>query len=76
MATARQVKPNDHPARAGLGWHDACAKIEGPAVSDVANHFRMRWQEVTGETLESASATNTAGAIELQVVRTVPESIY
>jgi phosphatidylserine/phosphatidylglycerophosphate/cardiolipin synthase-like enzyme len=67
---------NDHPARASLGWHDACAKIEGPAVSDVAEHFRMRWHEVTGEALEPASPTNAAGAIELQVVRTVPESIY
>ena len=25
--------------------------IEGPAVTDVAEHFRMRWHEVTGETL-------------------------
>ena len=33
-----------------VGWHDACARIEGPAVGDVAEHFRMRWHEVTGET--------------------------
>ena len=42
---------SDHPARATVGWHDAGARIEGPAVMDVAEHFRMRWHEVTGETL-------------------------
>ena len=26
-------------------------RIEGPAVADVAEHFRMRWHEVTGERL-------------------------
>jgi phosphatidylserine/phosphatidylglycerophosphate/cardiolipin synthase-like enzyme len=69
---------NDHPNRRdlGIGWHDACAKIEGPAVSDVAEHFRMRWQEVTGETLAPVVPTEPAGAIELQIVRTVPEKIY
>src|SRR5439155_12855605 len=36
---------SDHPARAARGWHDAAARIEGPAVGDVAEHFRMRWHE-------------------------------
>jgi phosphatidylserine/phosphatidylglycerophosphate/cardiolipin synthase-like enzyme len=67
---------NDHPARATVGWHDACAKIEGPAVSDVAEHFRMRWHEVTGEMLAPVIPSQPAGAIELQIVRTVPEKIY
>jgi phosphatidylserine/phosphatidylglycerophosphate/cardiolipin synthase-like enzyme len=67
---------NDHPARATVGWHDACAKIEGPAVSDVAEHFRTRWHEVTGETLAPVTPTEAAGAIELQIVRTVPEHVY
>jgi phosphatidylserine/phosphatidylglycerophosphate/cardiolipin synthase-like enzyme len=69
---------NEHPARAevSIGWHDACAKIKGPAVSDVAEHFRMRWHEVTGETLPPVTPTEPAGAIELQIVRTVPERIY
>ena len=40
-----------HPARGQVGWHDACARIGGPAVTDVARHFAMRWHEVTGETL-------------------------
>src|SRR6185437_11607338 len=68
---------SDHPARAALGWHDAAARIEGPAVGDVAEHFRMRWHEVTGETLPSpVSPAGPAGAVELQIVRTVPEKIY
>jgi phosphatidylserine/phosphatidylglycerophosphate/cardiolipin synthase-like enzyme len=67
---------SDHPARAGMGWHDAAARIEGPAVDDVAEHFRMRWHEVTGETLPPVSSAEPAGDVELQVVRTVPEKIY
>jgi phosphatidylserine/phosphatidylglycerophosphate/cardiolipin synthase-like enzyme len=67
---------NDHPARATLGWHDACAKIEGPAVGDVAEHFRMRWREVTGEPLAQVAPSEPAGSIELQIVRTVPERVY
>ena len=67
---------NDHPARATVGWHDAAARIEGPAVTDVAEHFRMRWHEVSGETLRPVAPSEPAGEVELQVVRTVPEKIY
>ena len=67
---------NDHPARATVGWHDACARIEGPAVTDVAEHFRMRWHEVTGETLPPVEPSQPAGEIELQIVRTIPERTY
>jgi phosphatidylserine/phosphatidylglycerophosphate/cardiolipin synthase-like enzyme len=65
----------DHPARGSRGWHDATALVRGPAVADVADHFRLRWHEVTGETLPILTA-RTAGDVELQVVRTVPEKIY
>ena len=65
-----------HPARANVGWHDACARIVGPAVGDVAEHFRLRWHEVTGETLAPVVASEPAGDVDLQVVRTVPERIY
>ena len=65
-----------HEARAAVGWHDATMRIEGPAVADVAHHFRMRWEEVAGERLPSAAAPSPAGDVELQVVRTVPERIY
>jgi phosphatidylserine/phosphatidylglycerophosphate/cardiolipin synthase-like enzyme len=67
---------SDHPARAAVGWHDAAARIEGPAVGDVAEHFRMRWHEVTGEALAAVRPCEPAGEVELQVVRTVPEKIY
>jgi len=67
---------NHHPARAAVGWHDAAARVEGPAVADVAEHFRMRWHEVTDETLPPVAPAEPAGSVELQVVRTVPEKIY
>ncbi len=67
---------SDHPARATVGWHDACARIEGPAVGDVAEHFRMRWREVTAEVLRTVAPQQPAGDVELQIVRTVPERIY
>ncbi len=70
---------NDHPARAEVGWHDVSARIEGPAVSDVADHFRMRWQEVTGERLarpDRPDREQAAGDTTVQIVRTVPEKVY
>jgi phosphatidylserine/phosphatidylglycerophosphate/cardiolipin synthase-like enzyme len=66
-----------HPSRAAVGWHDAAVRLEGPAVTDVAEHFRMRWSEVTGETLpEAAEAPIAERGIQVQVVKTVPEGIY
>jgi phosphatidylserine/phosphatidylglycerophosphate/cardiolipin synthase-like enzyme len=65
-----------HIARAKLGWHDVAARLEGPAVADVAAHFRMRWREVTGERLEPGPTPGAAGARTLQVIRTVPERVY
>jgi len=65
-----------HAARAQVGWHDACARIVGPAVADVADHFRMRWREVTGGSLPAPAVSKQAGDVELQIVRTVPERIY
>jgi phosphatidylserine/phosphatidylglycerophosphate/cardiolipin synthase-like enzyme len=67
---------NRHPARASVGWHDACTRLEGPAVADVAEHFRMRWHEVTGKTLAPIRPSGRAGDVEVQIVRTVPEHIY
>jgi phosphatidylserine/phosphatidylglycerophosphate/cardiolipin synthase-like enzyme len=75
--TGDRYDTNVHPARASLGWHDACAKIQGPAVADVAEHFRMRWHEVTDEKLAPVTATESrAGTTGVQVVRTIPEHIY
>ena len=36
---------DEHPARGRLGWHDVATRLRGPAVADVAEHFRARWQE-------------------------------
>jgi len=65
-----------HPARASVGWHDVATRIEGPAVADVADHFNLRWHEVTGERLAAPATPPDAGNVEIQVVRTVPEKIY
>jgi phosphatidylserine/phosphatidylglycerophosphate/cardiolipin synthase-like enzyme len=66
----------EHPARGRLGWHDASARLRGPAVADVAEHFASRWREVTGEDLGLTPAPADAGEITVQVARTVPEHIY
>jgi phosphatidylserine/phosphatidylglycerophosphate/cardiolipin synthase-like enzyme len=71
-----RLDPPEHPARGSIGWHDATSRIEGPAVADVADHFRLRWKEVTGEPLPPAHPPAVAGEVELQIVRTVPEKIY
>jgi phosphatidylserine/phosphatidylglycerophosphate/cardiolipin synthase-like enzyme len=67
---------SEHPARGSLGWHDASSRITGPAVADVAEHFRLRWHAVTGEQLPAPPTPAETGATELQIVRTVPEKIY
>jgi phosphatidylserine/phosphatidylglycerophosphate/cardiolipin synthase-like enzyme len=71
-----RLDSSEHPARGSLGWHDATTCIRGPAVADVAEHFRLRWQEVTGEQLPESSPPEPAGEVELQVARTVPERVY
>jgi phosphatidylserine/phosphatidylglycerophosphate/cardiolipin synthase-like enzyme len=65
-----------HPARGSVGWHDAAARLRGPAVADVADHFALRWGDVTGEELPAAAQPSAAGDLEVQLVRTVPEHVY
>ena len=65
-----------HPARRRLGWHDAAARITGPAVGDVDEHFAQRWREVTGERLERRGSQGATGDKTVQVVRTVAEGMY
>jgi phosphatidylserine/phosphatidylglycerophosphate/cardiolipin synthase-like enzyme len=67
---------HDHPQRQAIGWHDATSRLRGPAVADVADHFRLRWHEVTGEHLPATDPPSEGGQLEVQVVRTVPERIY
>lgn len=66
----------EHRFRGGTGWHDVAARVEGPAVGDVAEHFRMRWQAITGESVPASAAPAPAGNVDVQVVRTVPDGMY
>jgi phosphatidylserine/phosphatidylglycerophosphate/cardiolipin synthase-like enzyme len=70
-----RLDSSTHPARGQVGWHDAAARVEGPAVTDVAEHFALRWLEVTGEQVQVDPAES-ANGLELQVVRTVPNNVY
>src|ERR1700716_2305614 len=66
----------DHPPRGAVGWHDVAARISGPAVQDVAENFAMRWKAITGDALPPVVTPPSAGDIEVQVVRTVPNGTY
>jgi phosphatidylserine/phosphatidylglycerophosphate/cardiolipin synthase-like enzyme len=61
-----------HGVRAGIGWHDACLRIEGPAAADVAAHFALRWSGA----LAPPAVVQPAHGIDVQIVRTVPEQVY
>jgi phosphatidylserine/phosphatidylglycerophosphate/cardiolipin synthase-like enzyme len=65
-----------HPSHGHLGWHDVAVRIEGPAVADVAEHFRLRWHGASNEWLPEPPAQEPCGDVELQVVRTMPEGVF
>jgi phosphatidylserine/phosphatidylglycerophosphate/cardiolipin synthase-like enzyme len=65
-----------HQARRRLGWHDVTTRLRGPAVLDVDEHFRMRWQELTDERLPPGPEPRPAGVHTVQIVRTVAEDMY
>ncbi len=67
---------SEHPMRGDIGWHDLMTELRGPVVSDVAEHFAMRWREVTDEEVPFTTSVDRAGDVEAQIVRTVPEKIY
>jgi len=67
---------HEHVARGKIGWHDAAVMLRGPIVADVAEHFRLRWQDVRGEELREPKRPRRAGNVDLQLVRTVPENVY
>jgi phosphatidylserine/phosphatidylglycerophosphate/cardiolipin synthase-like enzyme len=66
----------EHPLRDGVGWHDIAAELHGPAAADVAAHFRLRWQAVSGESLPSVRPGQKAGTRDVQVIATIPEAAY
>ena len=72
----RRYDTSEHPPRGALGWHDACVRLEGPAVGDVARHFALRWRSTSGEHLADPPDPDPVGGTEVQVVRTVPERLY
>ncbi|MEQ0565475.1 phospholipase D family protein [Amycolatopsis sp. NEAU-NG30] len=65
----------DHPPRP-IGWHDLMARLEGPVVADVAEHFRRRWTEVAREDLPAPATPEPAGGSRVQLLRTVPNDTY
>ena len=65
-----------HEARRRLGWHDVGTQLRGPAVADVAAHFNLRWQELTGDALPDAGDLDEVGSHTVQVVRTVSDGMY
>lgn len=66
----------EHPRRDGIGWHDGATRLTGPVVTDVAEHFRERWQEVAHEELAEPEPQPATGELTVQMVRTLPEKTY
>jgi phosphatidylserine/phosphatidylglycerophosphate/cardiolipin synthase-like enzyme len=67
---------DEHPARGRLGWHDVATRLRGPAVADVAEHFRARGQDVASEPLPPPQPQPPQGGTTVQVLRTVPDHTY
>jgi phosphatidylserine/phosphatidylglycerophosphate/cardiolipin synthase-like enzyme len=65
-----------HPSHGHQGWHDVAVRLEGPVVTDVAEHFRMRWQGATDEWLPEPTPQEPPGDVKLLVVRTIPERVF
>jgi phosphatidylserine/phosphatidylglycerophosphate/cardiolipin synthase-like enzyme len=66
-----RLDSSSHARRDGIGWHDTCLRLEGRVVSDVTEHFRLRWQGA----LPAVEPVH-AGGDTVQLVRTVPEHVY
>jgi phosphatidylserine/phosphatidylglycerophosphate/cardiolipin synthase-like enzyme len=64
-----------HPLRDEGGWHDAAAKLRGPAVADVSRHFGQRWRDVVGEEI-SCEEPPATGDATVQLAQTIPEHVY
>jgi phosphatidylserine/phosphatidylglycerophosphate/cardiolipin synthase-like enzyme len=74
-----RLDSSEHPPRGELGWHDTAARLEGPIVMDVAEHFALRWHAVAGDGLPRRSGSPkpvAPGGLDAQLVRTLPERLY
>jgi phosphatidylserine/phosphatidylglycerophosphate/cardiolipin synthase-like enzyme len=69
-----RLDASHHAPRGTVGWHDACVRLEGPVVADVADHFRLRWPRELER--PPAADADAGGGVDVQLVRTVPERIY
>jgi cardiolipin synthase len=70
MNLAREyMGPTPSPAR----WRDLMARIDGPAVADVAAVFRADWAFAARESLEAPAALPEAGGATVQVVGSGPD---
>jgi phosphatidylserine/phosphatidylglycerophosphate/cardiolipin synthase-like enzyme len=68
---------SEHPPDRQIGWHDLMTRLEGPVVADVAEHFRRRWCEVTGDDgVPEPRIPEPVGSTRVQLTRTVPEKTY
>jgi len=65
-----------HPARRRLGWHDVGTRLRGPVVTDVHDHFALRWGELTGERLARPTMPAATGEQVVQAVRTIANGMY
>jgi phosphatidylserine/phosphatidylglycerophosphate/cardiolipin synthase-like enzyme len=73
----QRLDHSEHPPRDEPGWHDACFRLEGPIVADVAAHFVLRWRELSTDAPPPARRPAPVdGGVQAQLVRTVPEHIY
>ncbi len=75
-AAGDRYDSQDHVARRRIGWHDVATRLRGPAVADVGEQFRVRWRELTGESLAIPEPPESAGETTVQVLRTVAEDMY
>jgi phosphatidylserine/phosphatidylglycerophosphate/cardiolipin synthase-like enzyme len=66
----------EHPPNRPICWHDLMTRLHGPAVADVADHFRRRWSEVANEDLPEPRPPTPAGDTKVQLLRTVPDRTY
>lgn len=65
-----------HPARRRLGWHDVGTRLRGPVVTDVHDHFALRWGELTGERLARPTMPAATGEQVVHAVRTIANGMY